>query len=656
MADTYQSNKAKIRINKQPTFKLSPGPIEIVYGDKKKSEEIYRTVFDNTGTAMIIAEDDTIISLSNIEFEKLSGYSKNQLENKKKWTEFFADEDLKFMMEYHKLRRIFPDAAPRSYEARFMDRKGVIKNVNLTVAMLPGTRRSIISILDITKQKETESNLENRLKEFNVLYRVNAHIKIVHRLSLVLKNIAHDIAHAFQFNDIVYSEIVFDGRHYGMKKKELACKIEQPIIINGIKRGFIRVGYTKKLPKMGTSPFLKEEIKLVKTVSTVLVKHVITRESVLRYQKVVKKSVAGIYILEKDIIRYANERFGKIFKCGKDKVVGRKITDFILDCPYYKKVATCEKSAPSRSIVKGVKKDGEMIDLEVVYQKMDYHGRAAAMGHVHDITKLKEAERKMQNFNEELKQLVEEKTRHLELANKRLLSLNELKDEFIAVTSHELRSPLTSIRGYLSFLVEKESLEALPESSRQYLIKAYNNAESLNYLVNNILDVSRLDLGRFELQKIQIDLIQMIKSMIDSLSFQVNERKINMQFVNHTDSDQLMMKIDPIRISQVLRNLLDNAIKYSPKGKDISVEISIESGYVFVRVRDQGFGIPKDKINEIFDKFTQLKGADSRYKTGAGLGLFIAKRIIEMHDGIIKVESEIDKGSVFTIQLPLYEN
>ena len=135
-----------------------------------------------------------------------------------------------------------------------------------------------------------------------------------------------------------------------------------------------------------------------------------------------------------------------------------------------------------------------------------------------------------------------------------------------------------------------------------------------------------------------------------------NERKINMQFFNHTSSEQLMMKIDPIRISQVLRNLLDNAIKYSPREKDISVELSIESGYVFVRVRDQGFGIPKDKINEIFDKFTQLKGADSRYKTGAGLGLFIAKRIIEMHDGIIKVESEIDKGSVFTIQLPLYEN
>jgi PAS domain S-box-containing protein len=656
MADTYQSNKAMIRIDKKPTFKLSSGPIEIVYGDKQKSEEIYRTVFDNTGAAMIISEEDTTISLANMECEKLSGYSKKQLENKRKWTEFFLEEDLKKMVEYHKLRRVFPDAAPHIYEANFIDRKRNVKNVSLTVAMLPGTKRSIISILDITKQKETERALENRLKEFNVLYMVNSHIRIAHRLSHVLKNLANDIARAFRFGDIVYSEIVFDGRHYGTKKKHnLIHKIEEPIVIHGVKRGFIRVGYTQEIPQAST-PFLREEIKIVKSIVRVLIKHVITRESVLRYQKVVKKSVAGIYILEKNIIRYANERFGKIFKCGKDKVVGRKITDFILDCPYYKKVAADAKSALNRSIVKGLRKDGETIDLEVVYQKMDYHGRPAAMGHVHDITKLKEAERKMQNFNDELKQLVDEKTRHLELANKRLLSLNELKDEFIAVTSHELRSPLTSIRGYLSFLVEKESLEALPEPARQYLIKAYNNAESLNYLVNNILDVSRLDLGRFELQKIQIDLVQMIKSMIDSLSFQVNERRINMQFFNHTDSGQLMMKIDPIRISQVLRNLLDNAIKYSPRGKDISVHLSIDSGYVFIKIRDEGFGIPKDKINEIFDKFTQLKGADSRYKTGAGLGLFIAKRIIEMHDGIIKVESEIDKGSVFTIQLPLYEN
>jgi PAS domain S-box-containing protein len=653
MADTYQSNKAKLRINKQPIFRLSPGPIEIVYGDKKRSEEIYRTVFDNTGTAMNITEEDTTISLANLEFEKLSGYSKNQLEGKKKWTEFFVEEDVKFMIEYHKIRRLFPDAAPRSYEARFKDRKGVIKNVNLTVAMIPGTKRSIISILDITKQKETERSLENRLKEFNVLYRVNSHIRIIHRLSLVLRNIAHDIAHAFEFSDIVHSEIVFDGRRYGMKKKELVYKIEEPIFMHGIKRGVVRVGYTKKLSQMGKSPFWPEEIKIIKTVSAIIVRHIIARESVMRYQKVVKKSIAGIYILEKDIIRYANDRFSKIFKCGKDKIVGRKITDFILDCPFYKKVAANPKSTFMRSIVKGRKKDGELIDLEVVYQKMDYHGRPAAMGHVHDITKLKEAERKMQNFNNELKQLVEEKTHHLELANKRLQSLNELKDEFIAVASHELRSPLTSVRGYLSFLMEKESLETLPESARQYLTKAYNNVESLNYLVNNILDVSRLDTGRFELQKVKTDLLQLAKDVLESLSFQANERKIKITFKGPSNIKNLFLKIDPIRISQVFRNLIDNSIKYSKKDTGISFEISRELGWAVIKISDQGVGIPQDMVDKVFEKFTQLKNPNTGQRGGAGLGLFIVKRIIQLHDGIIKVESNYGQGSVFTILLPM---
>jgi signal transduction histidine kinase len=272
---------------------------------------------------------------------------------------------------------------------------------------------------------------------------------------------------------------------------------------------------------------------------------------------------------------------------------------------------------------------------------------------VHDITKLKEAERKMQNFNNELKQLVEEKTHHLELANKRLQSLNELKDEFIAVASHELRSPLTSVRGYLSFLMEKESLETLPESARQYLTKAYNNVESLNYLVNNILDVSRLDTGRFELQKVKTDLLQLAKDVLESLSFQANERKIKITFKGPSNIKNLFLKIDPIRISQVFRNLIDNSIKYSKKDTGISFEISRELGWAVIKISDQGVGIPQDMVDKVFEKFTQLKNPNTGQRGGAGLGLFIVKRIIQLHDGIIKVESNYGQGSVFTILLPM---
>ena len=120
--------------------------------------------------------------------------------------------------------------------------------------------------------------------------------------------------------------------------------------------------------------------------------------------------------------------------------------------------------------------------------------------------------------------------------------------------------------------------------------------------MNNILDVSRLDTGRFELQTVGTDLIQLTKNIIDSLSFQANERNLEIDFKNLSGLDKLMLDIDPIRISQVLRNLLDNAIKYSRPNKQIIVEVVKDLGFAFIKISDQGVGIPKTKMKQIFIK------------------------------------------------------
>ena len=148
-------------------------------------------------------------------------------------------------------------------------------------------------------------------------------------------------------------------------------------------------------------------------------------------------------------------------------------------------------------------------------------------------------------------------------------------------------------------------------------------------------------------------MVQLTQNIIDSLSFQAGERNITINFKNLAHLNKLILEIDPIRISQVLRNLLDNAIKYSRRDKQINVEVTTDWGFAIIEVSDQGVGIPKAKIKHIFDKFSQFKDTGTKYKGGAGLGLFIAKRIIQLHGGIIKVESERNKGTVFTVQLPL---
>jgi PAS domain S-box-containing protein len=130
----------------------------------KESERKYRAIFENTGTATTIIEEDITISLANQEFEKLSGYTKEEIEGKKSWTEFVLKEDLKRMKKYHRLRRVNPDAAPRKYEFRFIDKKGNVKDVLLTIDMIPGTKKSIASLLDTTKLKQTERALQKRLE------------------------------------------------------------------------------------------------------------------------------------------------------------------------------------------------------------------------------------------------------------------------------------------------------------------------------------------------------------------------------------------------------------------------------------------------------------------------------------------------------------
>jgi PAS domain S-box-containing protein len=142
---------------------------KIVREKLKESESLYRTIFETTGAATMIIEEDTIVSLTNLEGEKLTGYSKKEIEGKKSWTEIILKDDLDRMKEYHRIRRIDPDSAPKNYEAHMIDRQGNIKNVIVTASIIPGTRRSVASILDITKQKETEAELkesENKFKDF----------------------------------------------------------------------------------------------------------------------------------------------------------------------------------------------------------------------------------------------------------------------------------------------------------------------------------------------------------------------------------------------------------------------------------------------------------------------------------------------------------
>ncbi len=256
-----------------------------------------------------------------------------------------------------------------------------------------------------------------------------------------------------------------------------------------------------------------------------------------------------------------------------------------------------------------------------------------------------------EKYRQNLEAEVAEKTAHLKAANERLKDLNRLKDEFIAVTSHELRSPLTAVRGYLSFLVEKEMISSFAPRVREYLFKAYESLEALNRLVNNILDVSHLESGRLVLQRTKTNIQRLVRDLVHTLEFQSRERGVKilcdgLRRAVHAD-------VDTVRFSQVLRNLLDNAIRFTPRGKRVTVSVGRVGREVCIIIADEGTGIPQKELPHVFEKFFQVQSANERAKGGAGLGLHIAKRLTELHGGSIAVQSKPGCGAVFTLRLPL---
>jgi len=222
----------------------------------------------------------------------------------------------------------------------------------------------------------------------------------------------------------------------------------------------------------------------------------------------------------------------------------------------------------------------------------------------------------------------------------------ERKDEFIGIASHELKTPLTSLKGYLQ-LVASYQKEELPDTVRTYINKANIAINKLQHLVNDLLDVSKIQAGRLEYKLDKIDLADLINSSVENAAHIYPA----MSFQNDANKSY-MINGNPERLEQVLMNLINNAVKYSPESKKIIIKATQLENIVRVSVTDFGIGLSNEQIERIFERFYRVE--DKKFTTGGlGMGLYISTEIINAHDGKIGVESEPGKGSTFYFDLPL---
>ncbi|MBB5057497.1 PAS domain S-box-containing protein [Granulicella aggregans] len=227
-------------------------------------------------------------------------------------------------------------------------------------------------------------------------------------------------------------------------------------------------------------------------------------------------------------------------------------------------------------------------------------------------------------------------------------ALDRMKDEFISTVSHELRTPLTSLRASLG-LIQSGALSTKPERTRQMLDIAIGNTDRLVALVNDILDLERINSGKTELNYSMFGIDELLRKAAATQRTQAARADIEIQ----VEAQQVDAWADPDRVSQTINNLISNAIKFSPKGGRIVFKASrTENDEVQIEVQDSGPGIPEDKLEQIFERFHQVDASDSRSRGGTGLGLAICRSIVEQHGGRIWATSKPDEGSSFFFTLP----
>jgi signal transduction histidine kinase len=266
-----------------------------------------------------------------------------------------------------------------------------------------------------------------------------------------------------------------------------------------------------------------------------------------------------------------------------------------------------------------------------------------------EVTERRRAEEQLQDLNENLDHLVAERTQALEQAQAELREADRRKDAFIATLAHELRNPLAPVRNAVQIL-------QLPAASDQDAQRARaiigRQVAVMARLIDDLLDVSRINRGHIELRRERVDLARVLELAVEASRPHINENHHQLSIA--LPPTPVALDGDVTRLSQVFINLLTNAAKYTEPGGRIDVGCHIDPHRVTVSVTDDGIGIPAEQLQRVFDMFAQVEGSMTRSRGGLGIGLSLVKHLVELHGGQVSAHSGgLGKGSTFTVSLPL---
>lgn len=275
---------------------------------------------------------------------------------------------------------------------------------------------------------------------------------------------------------------------------------------------------------------------------------------------------------------------------------------------------------------------------------------ATVVGVLRDVTERERMENELKKLNEELEKKVAQRTAELAVKNEELEELAKTRAEFIATASHDLRAPLTGVLGFTELLL-KGKAEPLGEKQEKYLKTIYKSGKDLLNVVEDLLDISRIDTGRLQLAQQEFSIAGGISRSITPLEPLFEAKKLQLEI--EIEENLPTVKADPNRFNQMLTNYLSNALKFTPEGGKVTIRVQKDEDYVRTSVTDTGIGISQDDQKQLFEKFFRPE-ATKYAVTGTGLGLSIVKQLAELQGGTVGMQSELKKGSAFWFTLPVY--
>jgi len=255
----------------------------------------------------------------------------------------------------------------------------------------------------------------------------------------------------------------------------------------------------------------------------------------------------------------------------------------------------------------------------------------------------------IEKFNVTLQNKIDSATKELKESNEKLLALDEAKDEFVSMASHQLRTPLTSIKGYISMVLEEDAGE-INETQKKMLGQAFFSSQRMVYLISDLLNVSRLKTGKFLIEPRPVNLANIVDSELQQLREGAVSKDQTLSFTKPDDFP--ILNLDDMKIRQVIMNFTDNAMYYTPTGGKITIELKDKKSSIEFTVKDSGIGVPKNEQHKMFTKFYRAENARKARPDGTGLGLFMAKKVIVAQGGAIIFNSKENKGSTFGFSFP----